>query len=129
VTAWWADWNETEVAPTPAIVDNSEHDELVTAKITCSGKPQFKVGGSSKTFTISYYDDDVIIQDHEVGTWSFSIDGENVNDELLSIISTDDANKIKVKFLGDDMYVGKILTVTNTFEDVTASMQIEIIAL
>lgn len=129
VTAWWADWNETEVAPTPAIVDNSEHDELVTAKITCSGKPQFKIGGSSKTFTISYYDDDVIIQDHEVGTWSFSIDGENVNDELLSIISTDDANKIKVKFLGNDMYVGKILTVTNTFEDVTASMQIEIIAL
>ena len=48
-------------------------------------------------------------------------------DDLLTLTSSE--NKIKVKFLGDDSYIGKILTVKNTSENAVAELQIEIIAL
>lgn len=127
IIGMWANYYKSNIQPIPIEEDNPTPS--VTAKISCSGKPQFKIGGSSKTFTISYYDGNQEVQDHQIGTWSFSIDGESVPNELLTIVNTDEANKIKVKFLGDDAYIGKILTITNTHEDATASMQVEIIAL
>ena len=126
----WADYFNSNIEPTPIIPDEDQpiSSSTVTSKITCSGKPQFKIGGSAKTFTVTYYNqDNEVVEDYPVGDWTFSVDGVPVDEELLTL--TPDGNKVKVKFLGDDSYIGKILTVTNTSGDAVASLQIEIIAL
>lgn len=131
VIAWWADWNQGEVEPSPAIQDKEMlPPSSITSVITCTGRPQFKVGGSAKTFTVSYYNEEnEQVQDHPPGEWSFSIDDTPLDTELLTLTPSADGVKIKVKFLGDDSYIGKILTITNTAEDVAASLRVEIIAL
>ena len=126
----WADYFSSNVEPTPITPDEDQSisSSTVTSKITCSGKPQFKIGGSAKTFTVTYYNEDnEVVEDYPVGNWTFSVDGVPVDEELLTL--TLDGNKVKVKFLGNDSYIGKILTVTNTSGDAIASLQIEIIAL
>ena len=128
VIAWWADWKQSEVEPTPSVPIDDVPPSSITSKITCSGKPQFKIGGSAKTFTVTFYDDESqVITDHDVGSWALSIDGTAVPNELFEI--TLDGYKVKLKFLGDDSYIGKILTVTNTSGDVVSSLDVEIIAL
>lgn len=131
VTAWWADWDEHEVTPTPAVQpEDPLPPSSITSIITCTGKPQFKIGGSAKTFTVTYYNEEnEQIQDHPPGEWSFSIDDLPVDPELLLLTPSENGVKNKVKFLGDDSYIGKILTITNTAEDAAASLQVEIIAL
>lgn len=127
IIGMWANYFNSNIEPTPLPFDE-EYYASVTSVITCSGKPQFKIGGSAKTFTVKYYDSvGNEIPDYNVGGWSFSIDGETVPNTLFNF--TSESNKIKVKFLGDDSYIGKILTVTNTSNDVISSIDIEIIAL
>lgn len=123
----WANYYSSNVEPTP-VVEDEPLPSSITSKITCSGKPQFKIGGSAKTFTVTYYDyDDQEIPDYAIGNWTFTIDGETVPNNLLTL--TAENNKIKVKFLGDDSYIGKVFTITNTSGDVISSLNIEIIAL
>ena len=130
VIAWWADWKEHEVEPTPAVPIPEDIPSFITSRITVSGKPQFKIGGSAKTFTVTYYDNEnQEMTGHQPGSWALSIDGTAVPNNLAELTSFDDGVKLKVKFLGDDTYIGKILTVTNTSDDATAEIQMEIIAL
>ena len=130
VVGMYADYYISNINPEMYSPDKDQpiSSSTVTSTITCSGKPQFKIGGSAKTFTVTYYDENnEVIQDHEPGIWRFFIDHQRVPEELLTL--SEDGVKIKVKFLGDDSYIGKILTVTNAQADATASMQVEIIAL
>jgi len=78
---------------------------------------------------VVFADEDGTSIDTLPGTWEFSIDGNSVPQELLTLSVID--NHVKVKFLGDDSYIGKILTVTYKVdgEDIIASLPIEIIAL
>lgn len=127
IVGMWASYFNSNIEPIPVPTDDTPPSSI-TSKITCSGKPQFKIGGSAKTFTVTYYDvNGEVISDHEVGEWSFTIDGNTVDSNLIT--TTIDDHKIKVKFLGDDSYIGKILTVTNTSGEVVSSMDVEIIAL
>lgn len=127
----WADYFASAVTPDIVLPDEEEDNfSSITAKITCTGKPQFRVGGSAKTFTVTYYDSDVdVMPDYPTGEWSFSIDGNDIDTELLDLTLSDDGDKIKVKFLGDDSYIGKILTVTNTNLGIISSLDMEIIPL
>ena len=128
IIGMWANYFNSNIEPAAIIADDNEYYIPVTSVITCSGKSQFRIGGSSKTFTVNYYDDSGNeIVDYNIGEWSFTIDGETVSDELLNLAAEN--NKIKVKFLGDDSYIGKIITVTNTSGSVISSIDIEIIAL
>jgi len=65
--------------------------------------------------------------EHDPGEWSFTIDNEDASDLLY--ITYPANNKVKIKFKGDDNYIGKILSVTNTSGEVVSSMEVEIIAL
>lgn len=128
IIGMWANYWSSKVEPTPVIQDDEPISSSISSRITCSGKPQFKIGGSAKTFTVTYYDyNDQELPNHVIGNWSFEIDGNPVPNDLLTL--TPSENKIKVKFLGDDSYIGKIITIKNISEDTTAELQIEIIAL
>lgn len=127
VVAWWADWEQGEVPPVPASKDDIVN---IHSEIICSGKPQIRIGGSPKTFTVIYYDEfDHEITDHEAGSWSLWFDDERVPNTLVQYYELDDNKKLKFKFLGDDSYIGKILTVKSSSEDTSTSLQIEILAL
>ena len=124
----WANYFNHNIEPIPAVQDDDIITSSINAKITCSGRQQIKVGGSAKTFTVTYYDyNNEELPDYTIGNWLFEIDGTVVPDDLLTLTPLE--NKIKVKFLGDDSYIGKILTVKNTSENAVAELQIEIIAL
>ena len=126
IIGMWANYYNSNIEPT--FVPDDIPPSPITSKITCSGKSQFKIGGSAKTFTVTFYDhENQEMTDHQVGSWAWYIDGDPVPDILFNL--TEDGNKIKVKFLGDDSYIGKVLTVTNTSGDVISSLDVEIIAL
>lgn len=135
VIGLWADYFSSEIAPVPVEISVSESEDdinipTVTSVITCSGRPQIRIGGSPKTFVVNYYDENnQEISDFEIGNWEFLIDNNPITDytDLIDLIFED--NNVKVKFLGDDNYIGKILTVTNVAGDVTASLDVEIMAL
>jgi len=46
---------------------------------------------------------------------------------LLTLTYT--GNRVKVKFLGDDTYIGKILTIKNTSGDITSTLDVELLPL
>lgn len=126
VIGMWADYFNSNIEPT--FVPEDTTYSSITSKITCSGKPQFKVGGSAKTFTVTFYDNEnQEMTDHQVGSWALSIDGDALSNTLFSL--TEDGNKAKIKFLGDDSYIGKIITITNSSGNVVSSLDVEIIPL
>ena len=136
----WANYYNDNVEPTP--IEFGSDDDITplpdddspstvpefTSSISCSGKSQFKVGGSAKTFTVTFKDMNGDEVEQPIDGWSFYIDDDLVPEELLTLTRIS-ATKVKVKFLGDDSYIGKILTVKCTSGEVTSSMDVEIIAL
>lgn len=122
IVGMWANYYNQNI--NPIYITPDDYD--VVSRIVCSGRPQFKIGGSPKTFTAIYEDRDGNPVDM-TGAWSFVIDEEPVPSHLL--ILSEDGAKIKVNFLGDDSYIGKILTVRNVNGDLTASLDVEIVAL
>ena len=64
--------------------------------------------------------------------WSFSIDNIDVSELIdVKLISDDNFNEIKIKFLGDEAYLSKILTVgvKDTTDTVKSTVQLEIVCL
>lgn len=125
IIGMWANYIDGNIEPTPAPEDEPIFGD--TSVITCSGKPQFKIGGSAKTFTVTFYNSDGQEISHDAGSWGFSMDDNPVPNILLE--STVDGNKMKVKFLGDDSYIGKILTIKNTSGGIYSSIDVQIVAL
>lgn len=129
----WCNYYSTKVEkkdePDPLIPMSTVH-----AEITYSGKkPQLKVGGSYKKFTVTFYSDDKVI-DHKNGLWTYRIDGEDVSGQLDIVPYGSDpkleVNQVKLKIPKDDSYIGKILTISYLSEEnVNTSIDVEIIAL
>lgn len=112
---------DSEVLPLETIGDYAE--------FTYSGsKPQLKIKGSYKQLTLTYYNSGIELKNQTPGTWSYSIDDTDASD-MLKVIEGDTPNIIKVKFLGGEEYLGKVLTITNTRNGISASQQLEIIAI
>lgn len=128
VVAWWADWYSSNIEPTP-IDAPTDSSSSITSVITCSGKQQFKVGGSDKTFSVTFYDGNQEVIDHEVGSWAFKIGDADAASLLTTTAVPGTPNKIKVKFDGGDDHIGKILTITHTSGDVVSSLDIEVVPL
>lgn len=130
VIGMWADWFKSEITPTPIIPD-VEPQHSVTAKITCSGKQQLKVGGSTKTLTVRFYNEEgEEVEGYSVAGWSYTMDGLPLSNNYISITPVDGTiNKYKCKFLGDDTFVGKVITVQAESGNVTATLDIEVLPL
>lgn len=132
IIGMWADWFQTAVAPQNSYTEPTSLLTSVASKITMSGLPNQVKVGSSKTFTVEFYEEDQPIIWHEVGTWSFYIDGNELSDEelpnVLSITYPYDY-KVRTQITSDDKYIGKILSVKYTCNEIVSSVDVEIIAL
>ena len=99
------------------------------AEITYTGaEPHIKVNGSYKKVTLTYLNSNEVLKDQTPGEWSYFIDNTDAS-ELVKILETDSPNSIKVKFLGDEEYIGKTLTIKNVRDNIIASLQLQIVAL
>ena len=116
VIGMWADYYANPVVP------EEESEVTPTYTISYSGtKPELKVRGGYKKFSAS---------NKGLGAWTFTIDGNDASD-LVNVIMLDNPADIKVKFIGDEEYLGKVMTMTFT-TDVTllvSELDVSIVAL
>lgn len=125
----WADyWKEPNlpsdmpIAPVPTSTGNY-------AEITYAGsEPHIKVNGSYKKITLTYYDVDESDTDQTPGEWSYLMDDIDVSD-LVKVLETESPNIIKVKFLGGEEFLGRVLTIKNIRDDIVAELQLQIVSL
>ena len=125
----WANyWKEDNLPDDSPILPEPELNGNY-AEITYSGaEPHIKVNGSYKKITLTYYNSNEVLKDQTPGDWSYFIDDTDAT-ELIKVLETDSPNSIKVKFLGDEEYLGKILTIKNTRDNITGILQLQIVAL
>ena len=91
-------------------------------------EPHVKVNGGYKAVTVTYYNVNELLDDQTPGEWSYWIDDTEVSD-LIRVLETDSPNTIKIKFLGDENYLGEVLTVKNTRNTLVAELQLQIVSL
>lgn len=134
VVGMWADYKLSNIKPDDSL--NVPSNTGIFSVITYTGtKSELKIGGSYKKFTVSFFNNS---QDNPIGyisgSWSFTID----NQDASALVSTLDqttstelsVNQIKVKFLKNDLYIGKIMTIKfTTTTGVSSSVDIELKAL
>lgn len=129
IIGYWADmFSETN---TPNNTQKKPEPELSGdyAEITYAGaEPHIKINGSYKAVTVTYYNSKTQLSNQTPGEWSYLIDDTDASD-LIKVLSQDNPNKVKIKFLGDESYIGKVLTVKNTRDNIVAELQLQIVAL
>lgn len=127
VKYWIADWEQSKLEPEEAVPTEEITTPSAESRISYSGTTnKIKIGGA-KTFTLSFYEDDLPVE-HETGEWTFFIDDENITDQLD--ITYPSPEKVRIKLPNDDDLIGKILSVVNTTPDgIVSSVDVELIAL
>lgn len=102
------------------------------ANITFSGlKQELKIGGSYKKFTVNFFNGEEETP-YEIGTWKFELDGQDAS-SLITILTHQDSkdvdeNQIKVKFHGDDSYIGKTLLVKfESYSGINAELKVPLV--
>jgi len=124
----WADYYNESNLPIDSLLPES-YDFGNYAEITYAGaEPHIKVNGSYKSITITYYNSNELLNNQTPGEWSYYIDDTDASD-LVKVLPQESPNTIKVKFLGDEHYLGKILTIKNIRDTVVAELQLQIVSL
>lgn len=114
VTGMWADAIDAHIPVA---------EEMIQGVLTASGKNnQIKIGGSYKTIKAEFPNGDV------PDSWEYTIDGQDAT-ALLSFSDTNNSNSVRVKFMGDDTYIGKTILVKCNSNGKTASIKLLIQAL
>lgn len=120
IVGMWANYYLDGVLPS----DYQEENPRIRLEITYPGKPEIKIGGNYKKFTVTFYDDDDVSKFLN-GRWDFTINDKDIS-SLLSL-TTDgcEENQMRVKFVGQDEYIGETMVVTYTsFNGITGSVDI-----
>lgn len=120
IIGMWADYNASAITP---IDDDEPISEDLRVVITPVGKSTIMIGYSKK-LKVAFYENDNEI-DVLSGNWSFSIDDENIENDVTIINETD--SQIEIKLNCDDVYIGEVLLVTYTSDNgITAQAELEI---
>lgn len=126
----WCNYFDNGVKPISP--DESVSDKH--AEITYSGvKKELKIGGSYKKFNVTFYKGEEETP-FEVGTWNYKIDGKDAT-PLLNILTNAtskdvELNQVKIKFLGDDGFIGKVLHISyDSHTGTHAEIEIPLIAI
>lgn len=138
IIGMWADYYRTIVSD---INPDIKHANYYSSIIYSGVKPQIKVGGSYKKFTVDFYESGSSEKiDFKKGKWNFYIKvGEQVVGGLIDASSvvqvlTDSSdlkeNQIKVKFTGDSSFIGQILLISYIDENnIKSYVEMEIVGL
>lgn len=123
IIGMWADYFKDGIIPS----DYQEENPRLRLEITHPGKPEIKIGGNYKKFTVTFYDDDDVIN-HIDGQWFFTIDGKDIS-SLLSIDRDEcDKNQIKIKLNNVDDLIGKVMIVSyESYNGITNNIEITLV--
>lgn len=105
---WWADYYQSNGAE--SALNESEVTDTLRAVITCAGSQNIKVGGSYKKYSVDFFNNDIPTTYFD-GAWTCLIDGNGADAVITTSYAGLENNQIKIKFIGNDSYIGKILTV------------------
>lgn len=130
ITGIWCNYYSDNVDPAKPKDEEEIPDFVKTCKITFAGtKPEIKINGSAKKLIVTFYDEFGEVLPFESGAWEYRVDDKDVSD-LLKITTTDKDNEIRIQFVGDTSYIGKVLTVTFRSESgVSGSVELGILRL
>lgn len=123
----YADYYKLPSAPVDIQDEYSEDKPKGSLEIK-SATNVVKINGGWKTLTAEVYDDQgTMVDTSDQFDWSFEFgDGSDISDLVSSEESTAE-NKIKIKFIGDESYVGKQLIATCTASGLTGKQSFDII--
>jgi len=108
IIGMWASYYDNNL--TPADPEEDTPISALRSEITYSGtKPEIKIGGNFKKFTVTFYKDDEPVE-HIKGDWKFTIDDVDVSNLIKMETAAD--NQCKIKFIGEDEYIGQVLVVS-----------------
>ena len=140
IIGMWADYYRTTVTENNEIEENNFISDLIItnyySSIIYSGaKPQLKIGGNYKKFSVNFYDNNTNEEiDFKKGNWDFSF--KDIDDDILSVLqildeSTDlNENQIKIKFVGDTSYIGERVIISYIDENSNKTfIEVEIVGL
>ena len=123
--------NYKDTATTPQVQDEITPDyepDLGAINITAT-TTTIKVNGSYKVLTLTAYNDrGDTVELPEAPTFQFTIDDNNINN-LVQTKQGSAANKFKIKFLGDEQYIGKVLHIKVTSGRYSGQFNCDIIVL
>lgn len=129
VIGMWCDYYKDSNLPSDITPTPEPEPYNTYAEITYAGtEPHLKVGGSYKKITVTYYNPTEETVDQTPGDWSYWIGDADASD-LVKVLETDSPNTIKVKFIGDEEYLGKVITIKNTRDAVVGTLQLQIVSL
>ena len=129
IIGMWCDYFKESNLPSDKPIEPDPQSMGSYAEITFAGtEPHVKVNGGYKAVTITYYHSNELLNDQTPGEWSYWIDDTDAS-ELIKVLSQESPNTIKIKFIGDEEYLGKVLTVKNTRDNIVAELQLEIVSL
>ena len=121
----YADYYKFPSLPQP---DDSESQQKETPKGSCvvsSTTALFKVGGTWKTLTATFYDENGELVQMSDCVWQF-----RMGDGTVAPVETAESNannKIKVKFVGDESYVGQNIIAVCTASGITGEESFDVI--
>lgn len=128
---WKMYCNYKDTATTPQVQDEITPDyepDLGAINITAT-TTTIKVNGSYKVLTLTAYNDrGDTVELPEAPTFQFTIDDNNINN-LVQTKQGSAANKFKIKFLGDEQYIGKVLHIKVTSGRYSGQFNCDIIVL
>lgn len=125
----WADYFKETNLPADNLIMPEPELNGNYAEISYTGaEPHIKVNGSYKKLTLTYLNSGEILKDQTPGDWSYWIDDTEVTD-LVKVLETENPNTIKIKFLGDEEYLDKFLTIKNVRNNIVAEIRLQIVAL
>ena len=122
VIGQWADYWKNNVEPAEPPEDEPT---WLRSSISCSGvRPFLKVGGGYKTLTVNFTKNDEPAEP-VLGYWYYTMAGEDVS-TLIVEKPTDQDNQIKIKFAGDESYIGQMLVVTHVTDSTKSTIELPI---
>ena len=118
IIGMWADYySDGQVEPQNPQGYNGNLHSVVSYSGT---KPEIKIQGSYKKLSVKFYEEEQETTLYN-GSWSYAVrNGEIIIpiQDVTGILQVEPvvAGQIKIKFIGDDSYIGKVLIVTYSAE-------------
>lgn len=131
---WYANFFDSNIDTQP----EPEVEPLTNdyCKLFYNNNAEIKVNGGYKKITAIYYDEfDNEITTHTVGEWKFEIQSGDTYIDASTLVDVkpfeSNPNIIKVKFLGDETYLGKqlIISCKDTNDECLSSINLDILSL
>jgi hypothetical protein len=121
----WCNYFDYDIIPEDSLVP--KHIPYIHSEITYAGnKPEMKINGNNKTFTVTFYDKDTQIP-HKDGVWSILLDGVDIISDPTRADVSQATDKLKFKFIGTRNDIGKIITVGYSSNDgVKSQVELEL---